>query len=119
MNPYVKNILTTWSEERETETHLCTRLGDRSKVVDQVGLGHTNTSITDGETFVVLVRSDADVKLLPRVEDGRIGQRRVTNFIESIGAVGDKFSQEDLLVGVEGVWDEGQQRRRRETRRTY
>jgi len=34
-------------EEEEIETYFGTRLGDRSKVIDQVGLGHTNTSITD------------------------------------------------------------------------
>jgi hypothetical protein len=99
------------------ETYFGTRLGDRSKVVNQVGLGHTNTSITDRESLVLLVRGDTDEKLLACVEDRGIGQRRVSDFIEGIGGVGDEFSQEDLLVGVEGVFEGGQQWARQITRR--
>jgi hypothetical protein len=60
------------------------RLGDRSKVVDQVGLGHTDTGIADGKKLVLLVWSDTDVELLARVEDSGISQGRVPDFIESI-----------------------------------
>ena len=70
---------------RKHETHFCARLGDRTEVVDQVGFGHTNTGITNREDLVLLVRGDADVKLLARVEDGGIGQRCIPNFVKRIG----------------------------------
>jgi len=95
------------------KTYFGTRLGDRSKVVDQVSLGHTNTSITDRENLVLLVGCNTDEELLACVEDGGIGQRRVSDFVEGIGGVRDKFSQEDLLIGVEGIFGGGQQRRQR------
>ena len=90
-----------------------------SEVINQVSLGHTNTSIADGENLVLLVRSHTDEKLLAGVEDRGIGQGRVPDFIEGIRAVRDKFSQEDLLVGIEGVFAGGQQQMMRAKNTTY
>lgn len=50
-------------------TYFGTRLGDCTKVVDEIGLGHTDTGITDGENLVVLVRDDPDVQLPLGLED--------------------------------------------------
>ena len=33
----------------------------------------------------------------------------VADFVEGIGGVGDEFAEEDFLVGVEGVDDEGEE----------
>ena len=63
---------------------LCARLGDGSQVVDEVGFGHADTSITEGEYFVLLVGGDTDKELGLRLECLRIGQRGITNLIESI-----------------------------------
>lgn len=87
-------------------THLCARLRDRTEVVNQVGLGHTETSVADSEDFVLFVRGDADVELLLGIESGGIGKGCIADLIESIGAVGDQFTQEDLLVRIERVWRE-------------
>jgi hypothetical protein len=84
---------------------LGTGLGDCSEVVDEVGLSHTNTGVPDGEGALLLVRGDSDVEVLLRVELGRVGQGGISDLVESIRRVGDELSQEDLLVGVEGVDD--------------
>ena len=84
--------------------YLCSGLGDGTKVVDEVGLGHTDTGIDDGEDFVLLVGDDLNDKILARVKDGWVGEGRITDFVEGIGRVGDEFTEEDLLVGVEGVY---------------
>ena len=84
-------------------THLGAGLSDGTKVVDHVGLGHTDTGITEGEDLVLLVRGDTDEELLARVEDGGIRQGLVADLVEGIGRVGDEFTEEDLLVRVEGV----------------
>ena len=44
------------------------------------------------------MRSDADVEVLLGVELAGVGKGGVTDLIEGIGAVGDKFTKEDLLV---------------------
>jgi len=83
--------------------YLRPRLGDGPQVVDQVSLGHADTTVADGENFIIFVWDDANEELLFGLEDGRIGEGSVTNFVQSIGAIGDKFTKENLFVGIEGV----------------
>lgn len=84
-------------------------LGDGADVVDEVGLGHADTGVADGEAVVLLVRGDADVELLFGLEHRGVGERIVAHLVERIGRVGDELTQEDLLVRVEGVDDEVEQ----------
>ena len=84
-------------------TYLRAGLGDGTKVVDEVGLGHTDTGIDDGENLVLLVGDDADDKVLAGVEDGGVGERGIANLVERVGRVRNQFTEEDLLVGVERV----------------
>lgn len=74
-------------------------------------LGHTNTGITDGKGLGLLVGDNVDAQILARVELARVGERLVADLVEGIGGVGDKLSQENLLVGVDGVDDEGEKLR--------
>ena len=85
-------------------TYLRAGLGDGTKVVDEVGLGHTDTGIDDGEDFVLLVGDDLNDKILARIKDGWVGEGRVTDLVEGIGGVGDEFPKEDLLVRVESIY---------------
>eukprot|EP01002_Notosolenus_urceolatus_P000011 NODE_1002_length_1625_cov_1658.740482_g827_i0.p2 GENE.NODE_1002_length_1625_cov_1658.740482_g827_i0~~NODE_1002_length_1625_cov_1658.740482_g827_i0.p2 ORF type:complete len:498 (-),score=145.06 NODE_1002_length_1625_cov_1658.740482_g827_i0:131-1471(-) len=76
---------------------------DGTQVVDHVRLGHSNAGIEDGQGTLVLVRHDlnAELWLLPKgllVLDGL-----KANLIQSVRRVGDQLTQEDFLVGVEGV----------------
>lgn len=82
---------------------LSARFGDSTKVVDEVSLGHANTRVTKSKDFVLLVRNDADEELLLGVEDRGISEGGITDFVESIGGVGDEFTKEDFLVRVESV----------------
>ncbi len=45
-----------------------------------------------------------DVEGFAGVQDGRVSGRRIADFVERVGSVGDDFTKEDLLVAVEGVW---------------
>jgi hypothetical protein len=40
------------------------------------------------------------------IKDRGIGERRISNLVEGVGAVGNEFTKEDLLVGVEGVFED-------------
>lgn len=107
---------------------LGTGSGNRTQVVDKVlhivsylnrklidgstySLGHTNTGITDGKSLVDLVGNDVNSEVLARVKLARVRKGLVSDLVESIGGVGDKLSEEDLLVGVDGVDDKGEKLR--------
>jgi hypothetical protein len=83
--------------------HLRARLGDGTEVVDHVGLGHTDASITDGEDLILLVGGDANVQFLLGVELTGVGEGGVADFVEGIGAVRNQLSKENFLVRVESV----------------
>lgn len=77
------------------DTTFCARLGDGTKVVDEVGLGHTDTSIADPEELVLLVWSDADEQILLSIKLRGVGEGLVADLVESIGGVGDQLSKEN------------------------
>lgn len=82
----------------------------RTKVI-AYSLGHTDTGIPDGEGLVLLVGDDVNAEVLARVELGGVGQSLIADLVEGIGGVRHQFSQEDLLVRVDGVDDQRQQLR--------
>jgi hypothetical protein len=84
-------------------TDLRAGLGNRTKVVDHVSLGHTDTRIANGEGLVLLVGNDADEEILAAIKDRWVGKGLVADFVESIGSVGDDLPQKDFLVRVEGI----------------
>ena len=83
--------------------------GDGTEVVDEIGLGHTNTRVDDGQALVVLVGDDVDEQLGLGIELGLVGEGLVTDLVKSVRGVGDKLTKEDLLVRVESVDDQGHQ----------
>ncbi len=84
-------------------TYLCARLRDGTKIFDEVSLGHTDAGIADRKNLVLLVRGDADVEVFAGIQDGRASERRIADFVERVGGVGDDFTKKDILVAVEGV----------------
>jgi len=90
---------------KELHERLGSRLGNCTEVVDKIGLGHTDSSVSNGEGLGNLVRDDFDFKLWLGLEKGFIGQGLVTNLVEGIRGVRDEFSKEDILVRVESVND--------------
>jgi hypothetical protein len=74
-------------------------------------LGHTNTGITDGEGLVLKVGDDVNAEVLARLELGGVAQSLVADLVQSIRGIGNKFSKEDFLVGVDGVDDQGEKLR--------
>ena len=61
---YAKVAQLTANRERKKTQYLRAGLRDRTKVVDEVSLGHTDTRITNGEDLVLLVGDDANVEVL-------------------------------------------------------
>ena len=74
-------------------------------------LGHTDTGIPDDQGLVLLVGDDVDAEVLAGIQLAGVGQGLISDLVQGIGGVGDEFSQEDLLVGVDGVDDQREQLR--------
>ena len=70
-------------------TYLRAGLGDGTKVVDHVSLGHTYTGIANSEELVLLIRDDANIKLLLGLEGRWIRKGSITYFIKGVRSVGD------------------------------
>lgn len=60
------------------------RAGNGTEVVDEVGLGHANTGILDGEGLGLLVGNDVDAQVFAAVELAGVGQRLVPDLVEGI-----------------------------------
>jgi hypothetical protein len=87
---------------------LGTGLSDGTQVVDKFLLGHTDTSIFDGKGVISLIgdNSDSEVGFLV---NGVTSDGLVSDLVKSIRGVGNKFSKENFLVGVESVDDKTHQ----------
>ena len=83
--------------------YLSAGLGDGTKIVDHVSLGHADATIANGQDLVFLVWNYADEELLLGIEDGGVSEGGVANFVKSIGTIRDDFTEEDLFVGVESI----------------
>ena len=106
---YLSNHTDVSARGERLHESLGSRLGDRAKVVDQVRLGHANASVLKGEGVVGLVGDDADLHLGLGGEDVGVREGHVADLVEGVGRVGDELAEEDLLVGVKGVDDEGEE----------
>lgn len=85
--------------------------GDDSEIVDHFLLGHTDTGIVEGKGVVALVRDDSDLEVGLDIDASGlgVGDRLVSDLVQSVGGIGDQFSEEDVLVRVEGVDDQSHQ----------
>jgi hypothetical protein len=88
---------------------LSTRLSDSTEICDKLLFGHTNTSVYNGEGVGGFIGDDFDFEVWFVLGDFWVSKGFVSDFIEGIRCVGDKFSEEDFFVGVESVNDETHQ----------
>ena len=63
----------------------------------------------DGQSVVGFVWDDPDLEIWLSLKLLWIGDGAVSDLVKSIRGVGNELSQEDLLVGVEGVDDQTHQ----------
>jgi hypothetical protein len=90
---------------------LSTGLGDSTKIVDQLLLGHTDTGIPESKGIVGLIGNnpDSEVGLNVQLSTLRVGNGLVPDLIEGIGSIRNQLSKENLLVRIEGVDDQTHQ----------
>lgn len=79
--------------------------------VKTYSLGHTDTAVADGKGLVLLVGDDIDAEVLARLELAGVAQSLVADLVQGIGGIGNQFTEEDFLVGVDSVDDEGEELR--------
>lgn len=73
------------------------RAGNGTEVLDQVVLGHTNTSILNGKGLGLLVGGDANLQRLLSIQLGRVGQRQVADLVDGIARVRNELTKKNLL----------------------
>ena len=83
--------------------YLRSGLGNGTKVVDHISLGHAYPTITEGEYVIFFVWGYANEELLFGLENSGIGEGGVANLVKSIRTIGDDFTEENFFVGVESV----------------
>ena len=77
--------------------------GGEEKRFSTYRFGHTDTGIAKGESLSLLIWNDVNSQVLTRVELRRVREGLIANLVKRVRGVGDEFSQEDLLVGVDRV----------------
>ena len=80
-----------------------TGVGDGAQVLLQLFFGHADAVIGDSQQAIVLIAGEQDAEIALVHAHGRIGQAFIIKFVDGIRSVGDQLTQEDLLVGVDGV----------------
>ena len=83
--------------------------GDDAQVVLQLTFVHADAVVADGKGAVLLVDGQGDGKILPLQAHFFVRQGQITQLVDGVGGVGDDLTQEDLLVGVDGVDHQVQQ----------
>jgi hypothetical protein len=78
-------------------------LGNGTKVIDHISLGHADATIAEGEDLIFFVWDYANEELLLGLESGGISEGGVANLVKSIRTIGDDFTEENFFVRVESV----------------
>lgn len=60
------------------------RLGDGTQVVNQVGFGHANSSVNNGQGTFIFVWNDVNFQILATLQFGGISQAFITNLVQSL-----------------------------------
>lgn len=60
------------------------RLGDGTQVINQVGFGHANSSVNNGQGTIFFVWNNVNFHILGTIQLGGISQAFVTNLVQSL-----------------------------------
>ena len=72
------------SSSQSFHESLGARLGNGTKVVDEISLGHSNTSIDEGQSFGLFVWDDIDFQFLLSFDDGRVSKGLVSDLVQCL-----------------------------------
>ena len=77
---------------------------------DEVFLVHPDAGIGDGEGLLLFIKLKVDARQINAVADERlvlvVDESEMTQLVEGVGGVGDKFAEEDLRVRVKRMYDQ-------------
>lgn len=72
---------------------LGSRASNGSKIVDEVGLGHSNTSVTNDELVVLLVGNKLNPQFLFTVQETWVSEGLIANLVDSVRSIADQLSK--------------------------
>ena len=76
-------------------------LGNRAQVFDQLVAVHTDAVVGDRQGPLLPINREPDGQLALVLIEALVGECLEAQLLSRIGGVGDKFTQENLLVGIE------------------
>jgi len=71
-------------------------VGDGAEVFDELGAGHAEAGVLDGEGLGGLVGREVDLKRELVVSDVLFGELEVAEFFDGVGGVGNELADEDF-----------------------
>mmetsp|Transcript_26461 Transcript_26461/g.56851 ORF Transcript_26461/g.56851 Transcript_26461/m.56851 type:complete len:224 (+) Transcript_26461:1975-2646(+) len=81
------------------------RTSNGTKIRNQIILAHTNTSIANGKRLGLRIILNLHLQLRRITQHLWLGHTQKADLIKSIGRIGNQLTEENVLVGVEGVDD--------------
>ena len=60
------------------------RFGYGTQVVDEISFGHSNTSVNDGQSLLLLVGDETDVEVFAAVQTAGICETLITDLIQGL-----------------------------------
>ena len=82
---------------------LAAGVSDRAEVLIELGFGHADAVVGDGDGAGVFVEGKRDGEVLGAEVDRAVGERLELQLVDGIARIGHKLAQEDLAVGVDRV----------------
>ena len=78
-------------------------MSNGAQVLLKLLFGHADAVILDGQDAVVLIAGDEDAEIALVHAHGGVGQALIVQLVDGVRCVGDQLTQENFLVGVDGV----------------
>lgn len=86
-----------------------TRMGDGAEVLHQFLASHADAEVLDRNRLRLVIGRDVDLKVETVVEDFLFGELSVPQLFERVGGIRHQLTDEDFLLGVEGMDDDIEQ----------
>ena len=78
-------------------------VGDGAQITLQILLCHAHAVIRDGQGTHLLVGDNGDLQVAPLHVHPLIGQGLIGQLVLRVAGIGDELTQEDFLVGIDGI----------------
>ena len=87
---------------------LCSRASNGSQVCGQFITVHTDSCVPNHQHTSLFLKADVNARIKDNALVGIVREGQVFELVQCVGSVGNNLPQKNVLVGVQGMDDEGQ-----------